>query len=256
MTAFMLAPYADRVEILSDGAKYTADGIYLGSTCKVALSDDVPLAVIGSGVVSEIAALADIIMNAAEATRSVDKTIALLRKALKTIARKPNFDTGMRMAIGAISEKSGPVCFVFSTFSDPASDIAPFTLQEMPRPFAQGAAPTGEDMAGYGHLSISEGLEADAAFLFNCMRRQPLANPAAPGKESGHTIGGHLDFTVVRTEGYETRRLLTWPDVVGEKIDPTRRAQRVAGGERLNAMPVAITADQQFFAIAAGSGTT
>ncbi|WP_165219547.1 hypothetical protein [Affinirhizobium pseudoryzae] len=225
MTAFMLAPYADRVEILSDGAKYTADGIYLGSTYKVALSDDVPLAVVGSGVVSEISALADTIMAAAETTKSVDETIALLRKALKKIARKPNLDTGMRMAIGAISERSGPVCFVFSTFVDPASSVPPFALQEMPRAFAQGAAPTGEDMAGYGHLSISEGLEADAAFLFNCMRRQPLANPAAPGKESGHTIGGHLDFTVVRAESYETRQLLTWPDVVGEKIDPTRASR-------------------------------
>lgn len=224
MTAFILAPYADRVEILSDGAQYTTDGIYLGSRYKVVLSDDVPLAVVGSGVVSEISALADTIMTAAEATRSVDGTISLLRKALKKIAQNPNLDTGMRMAIGAISEKFGPVCFVFSTFADPASDVPPFTLQAMPLAFAQGATPTGEDLVGHGRLSIAEGLEADAPFLFECMRRQPLANPAAPLQEPGHTIGGHLDFTVVRADGYETRRLLTWPDVVGEKIDPARAA--------------------------------
>lgn len=224
MTAFMLAPYRDRVEILSDGPQYTADGIFLGTQYKVVASDVVPLAVVGSGLVSEISALAATIMAATEATRSVDATITLLRKSLKKIARKPNLDTGMRMAIGAISETEGPVCFVFSTFADPASAVPPFELRQMHRAFAQGGAPTGEDMARYGSLSISHGLEHDAAFMFECMRRQKLANPASPGKEPGRTIGGHLDFTVVRNDGYEVRRLLTWPDVVGEKIDPTREA--------------------------------
>lgn len=119
---------------------------------------------------------------------------------------------------------SGARLINYTQVADPASDAPPFTLQAMPRAFAQGAAPTGEDLAGYCRLSIAEGLEADAPFLFECMRRQPLANPAAPLQEPGHTIGGHLDFTVVRADGYETRRLLTWPDVVGEKIDPARAA--------------------------------
>lgn len=45
-------------------------------------------------------------------------------------------------------------------------------------------------------------------------------NPAYPDEEPIYSIGGHVDLTVVRPDGYERRRLKTWPDVVGECISP------------------------------------
>ncbi|MDI5926465.1 hypothetical protein QBK93_17450 [Rhizobium leguminosarum] len=220
MTAFLLCPYPDRVEILSDGAAYKPDGTLIGASYKVTTSDVVPLAIVGSGTISETSLLAIMILAAAEATGSVDDTISLLAHSLNAVRPRSIGGTGLRMAIGAISETRGPVCFVFSTFSDPASGVPAFTLQDMPRAFAQGAAPTGEDLAAYGPVSIGNGLEKDAAFLFGSMRCQKMINPAAPDREPFHSVGAHVDLTVIRADGYEKRRLLTWPDVIGEKINP------------------------------------
>lgn len=220
MTAFILCPYADRVEILSDGAAYSPDGVFLGSHCKVVASDVVPLAVVGSGTISETSLLADMILSAADATRSADETLSLLAGSLDAVRARATGGTGMRMAIGAISETRGPVCYVFSTFTDTASNVPAFTLQEMRRCFAQGAAPTGADLAEYGPISIGDGLEKDAVFILDCMRRQKMTNPSDPDREPFYSVGGHIDLTVVRADGYEQRTLHTWPDVVGEKIDP------------------------------------
>lgn len=220
MTAFIIGPYSDRVEILSDGAHYTPDGIVLGTAYKVYASDIVPLAVVGSGAVSDIALMADTILAAAAATGSVDAALKLLAGALSGIGESPNLDTGLRIAIGAISEAEGPICYVFSTFADPGSAIGAFELRRMPRVFAQGAAPTGADFASYGALSLESGLERDAVFMFDAMRRQTMTNPANPHREPLHTVGGHIDLTVIRADGITTKRLHTWPDVVGEKITP------------------------------------
>jgi len=221
VTAFIVAPHVDRVEILSDGAQYTPDGVFLGSAEKVITSDVIPLAVVGSGAVAEITALAAVIMRAAEATGSVDDTLEILAGSLADTGKEATLDTGLRMAIGAISETRGPVCFMFSTFADPAGTTRPFELQRMTRCFAQGAAPTGIDLVAYGPLSIDEGLEKDAVFLMESMRRQKMVNPASPDGEPRHSVGGHVDLTVVRADGYERRRLHEWPeDVVGQKIEP------------------------------------
>jgi len=222
MTAFILCPYADRVEILSDGAAYSPDGVFLGSHCKVVASDVVPLAVVGSGTISETSLLADMILTTADATGSVDDALALLAGSLEAVRATATGGIGLRMAIGAISETRGPVCYVFSTFTDTASNVPAFTLQEMRRCFAQGSAPTGEDLVAYGPLSIGDGLEKDAVFMLSSMRRQRMTNPAAPDCEPFYSVGGHIDMTVIRADGYEQRVLHTWPDVVGEKIDPFR----------------------------------
>lgn len=220
MTAFIIGPYADRVEILSDGANYTPDGVVLGTCYKVYSSDILPLAVVGSGAVSEIALMAGMILMAADATGSVDGALALLAGALSEIGESPNLDTGLRIAIGAISESNGPVCYVFSTFNEPGSAVGAFNLRRMSRVFAQGCPPTGEDLVSYGRMSIEHGLERDAVFMLDAMRRQKMVNPAAPHREPIHSVGGHVDLTVVRADGITSKRLHEWPDVIGQPIDP------------------------------------
>jgi hypothetical protein len=220
MTAFVVGPYRDRVEILSDGAEYTPDGIVLGTAYKVHPSEALPLAVVGSGAVAEIKLMADMILAAADATGSVDAALKLLAGALSEIGESPNLDTGLRIAIGAISESDGPVCYVFSTFDDPGSSVGAFELCRMPRVFAQGAAPTGADFAAYGALSIEHGLEKDAVFMMDAMRRQKMVNPAASHREPIHSVGGHIDLTVISAKGITSACLHTWPDVIGQPITP------------------------------------
>ena len=220
MTAFVVAPYVDRVEILSDGAIYSPGGILVGTANKVITSGVVPMAIIGSGATAEIAALSEAILSAAAKTRSVDATLKILAGALSEIGKAPNFDTGLRIAIAGISESEGPVAYVLSTFEDASSSLAALELVRMRRVFAQGAAPTGEDLVAYGPVSIIDGLERDAVFFLESMRKQKMTNPADPDREPFYSVGSHIDLTIIRADGYEQRMLHAWPDQVGEKIDP------------------------------------
>jgi len=225
MTGFILKPFRDRVEVASDGAVYRTDGTVIGTQCKARLSDCLPLAVLGSGPVWLIDQLSDLIFRAARATQSVDETLRLIEGTLLKVGATSGFDTAVRMAIGTISETRGPTTFVFSTFEEEGGP-APLQLHEMPTGFGQGELPSGEDMLAMGLTGRS--LEADAPHLFEFMRRRKRVNPTRPSAPPIFSIGGHLDLTVIRLEGYEQRVLKQWPDVIGEKIDPFKEEPAAA----------------------------
>ncbi|MBY5614201.1 hypothetical protein [Rhizobium leguminosarum] len=213
-----MKPFFDRVEILSDGANYLPDGTVVGFRVKVMTSPIVPLAVVGSGSVPVIDAITDMTFLAAKATGSVDDALAILAKSLATI-KAEGFagDSPARLAIGAISGTRGPITLFFSTFEDDAA--APFKLHDRPFGFGQGEYPPAEEMAAAG-WSHRAPLAEYGAFLFEYMRGRKRPDPAYPGSVPIYSIGGHLDLTIVRSDGYEHRRLLTWPDVIGERINP------------------------------------
>lgn len=220
MTAFILKPYHDRVEILTDGATYTPDGVLLSTSYKVHLSPSLPLAIVGSGAVAEINPAADAILAAAEATGSVDATLRLLSGALAPIASSPNRDCGFRIAIAAISEADGPVCLHFSSFDE--GDVQAFELVYAPTGFGQGSLPSEETMAAnMAQLKgTKDGLAADGPWLLEQMRQTKNRSPAFANRDPIYSVGGHVDLTILRADDYEHHRLVTWPDVVGRKIEP------------------------------------
>jgi len=72
-------------------------------------------------------------------------------------------------------------------------------------------------------------LEREGANLMEAMRRRPAA--ALPGEVfdgDQYLIGGQVDVTRVDMWGARTRTVRTWPDVVGEKIDPFREMATAA----------------------------
>jgi len=225
MTGFIIKPRRDCVEIATDGAVYTPDGVLLGSRYKVRTSDHIPLAIVGSGTVSDTDMVADLILEAAEVTRSVDEAIALLAGSLKTIERsrseRPHPDeTANRIAIATISETHGPTSFVFDTFQEYGSDLPSFELRHKPLGFGQGALPTGEELVAEG-VTLADGLKKHAVFFFEHMRHAAIKSPVGPGITPFCSIGCHVDFTTVSADGYTVERLHIWPDVIGEKIDPS-----------------------------------
>ncbi len=215
MTGFVLKPFRDRVEILSDGASYTSDGVIVDIRHKVKTSDVVPLAVVGSGDVGVIDCISDMILIAAKVAASVDGVLEIIALSLSVIAAKVSAGDGpARVAIAAISETRGTMTLLFDTFGPDA-----FVLQEKPFGFGQGEYPPHEEMLAAG-WSPSASLDEYGTAVFEFMRSRKRPNPAYPDEEPIYSIGGHLDFTVVRPEGYQQRRLLTWPDVVGQPINP------------------------------------
>lgn len=229
MTAFIIKPYFDRVEILTDGANYTPDGVMLYTSYKVHLAHSVPMAIVGSGSVAEIKQATDSILALADATGSVDETLKLLLSALAPIALSPNRDTGFRIGIAAISETDGPISLHFSSFDE--GDVPAFQLVYAPNGFGQGSMPTTETLIeNIGILKgTKEGLAADGPWLFAQMRQSKNINPAHPDSEPIYSVGGHLDHTILWVDKYEQNRLITWPDKVGEKIQPELKRNLMEG---------------------------
>lgn len=236
MTAFVLKPYHNRVEILTDGAYYSPDGVLLSTAYKVHLAHEAPLAIVGSGSVVEIKQAADVILALADATGSVDETLKSLSNALAPVATSPSRDAGFRIGIAAISETAGPICLHFSSFDEGAASA--FELVYAPTGFGQGSMPdAGTMVANLAHLQgTKDGLAADGPWLFEQMRRKKNVNPAYPDKEPIYNVGGHLDLTIVRKDVYEHQRLVTWPDVVGQKIEPV--ANCVGHGAAVTCLPL------------------
>lgn len=221
MTGFMIKPRHDRVEIATDGAVYDGDGVLLDTTYKVRVADNLPLAVVGSGTVAHIDLVADAILAATAAAGSVDATIEILAVSLQAIAADAAFDSPVRIVIAAISESHGPTCWVFDTFEE---DGPAFELREAPFGIGQGELPPAKDMLERG-IETGDSLEKHAVWFFDFMRSRKRVSPVSPEKGPIYNIGGHVDFTVLRADGVETKRLHTWDDdVVGQKIEPERAA--------------------------------
>jgi len=216
MTGFMIKPRHDRVEIATDGAVYDGAGVLLDTKYKVRLADGLPLAVVGSGTVAHIDMVADAILAAAAATGSVDATIEILSVSLQAIATDAAFDSPVRIVIAAISESHGPTCWVFDTFEE---DGPAFELRGAPFGIGQGELPPAEELLARG-IETGDSLEKHAVWFFDFMRSRKRVSPVSPEKGPIYNIGGHVDFTVLRADGVETKRLHTWPDVVGQKIEP------------------------------------
>lgn len=228
MTGFIIKPRRDRVEIATDGAVYDANGVLLDTAYKVRVADNLPLAIVGSGTVAHIAVMADAILAAAAATGSVDATIEILAVSLQASAADAAFDSPVRIVIAAISESRGPTCWLFDTYD---ADGPAFELREAPFGIGQGALPPAEELLARG-IETADSLEKHAAWFFEYMRGRRRVSPVSPEKGPIYNIGGHVDFTVLRADGVETRRLRTWDeDVVGHKIEPSPKPRITEDGD-------------------------
>jgi hypothetical protein len=104
--------------------------------------------------------------------------------------------------------------------------VEPWVIHKMGPEFGGGPDITLDDIpsAGIPIESLSAGLEERGADLMEIMRKRKAGNPANALLPDVYGIGGHVDLTVVRTDGVTTKRLRTWPDVLGEKIEPFRES--------------------------------
>lgn len=225
MTAFMLKPFEDRVEILSDGAFYNDEGVLTHIGYKVLRVPFVPMAIVGSGAVHFVRDMVRPIVKLAMKYRSADAAIDILAEGLAEMSPDTLAQTPVNIAIAAISESLGPSCFVFSTLASTSSPIPALELWHMPTGVGQGPSveadlkPAMAD-AGLTENDVETGLETTGILAFNLMRQKKAPNPADLTKPHVHGIGGQLDLTVLRAGGCERRTLLTWPDVIGQTINP------------------------------------
>lgn len=220
MSAFYALAHDDRIEMLTDGAVYEDDGTLTAIRRKVWYSDKLPMAITGRGASKAVELMAMAVLLP-DVYGSVDKVIdgipALLDKMAEKTAGAASGARMIEMVIAAISETRGPVLLYAANTNAYGLDwLEPFKLYDVGHEWGGG---TPADISG---IDISDGLRGCGAELFERMRRIPGPSAERPDLPDVYGIGGHVDLTTVRASGVTVERLRTWPDEIGERIDPFR----------------------------------
>ncbi|WP_242221210.1 hypothetical protein [Shinella zoogloeoides] len=212
MSAFYALAYSDRIELLTDGAIYSDDGTLVDIRMKVHLSEDVPLVITGRGS-SAVVDLFAAGMIALSGCGNVDHALQEIDAMLQRRADQGAPEEA-EWLLASISETRGPMLLYAATADLYGYGLEPWRLHDVGKEWGGGPA------VDCGDIDASCGLRDCGAELFERMRQVSAPNPAKPDLPPIHGIGGHVDLTTVLADGCTVERLHTWPDTVGEKIDP------------------------------------
>lgn len=211
MSAFLSFPYADRVEMLTDGATCLPSGRLIAKTTKVKASERLPMAITGRGRHVELEQMIDWILSL---PGTVDEVLGAVAWALQN----GHFGEGAfpyEVIIGAISERDGPNHYFFRSEGveeSPIGPIKPFTLYAWgDQPLVGGCEVTAADLGDLRPDAAANGLKAIAVPLFDAMRRK--SRWTVPGvNQEAYWIGAHIDHAVIRPDGVTIERIHEWPD--------------------------------------------
>ena len=253
MSFAYLQPHNDRIQMLVDGAYYSEDGILQKIGDKAYISEDVPMAVITVGHADAGHKIAETLIGLS-GCGSFDFAMVLANKVVNGLNRVDWPEHGhVVIFIAGWSETKGPEQYVFTTKS-PGNGIEALTLYAAPEGFGNGIPLSPEEMAAIGltHEQMGnpspEFFEEKAVAWVEAMRAKPGANYTRPSLPPIRGIGGHLDLITITAEGVSKRRLKTWQDRIGQKIDPdaepvvvplTRQQRRAQEREAAKARAVA-----------------
>lgn len=221
MSAYLAVNYGDRIELLTDGAVYTEDGTLIATREKVVRIASIPCAITARGAMEPLDAIGLYLEMVGAITGSFDATMVQIDSLITKMKDQggPSFE----MVICGISETDGPVIAYFCT-AKAYPQFEPFTLYRIyDAELCAGAAldsPAEMAAAGITADSVKDGLATKGADIMELMRGRAGPNPLKPDLPPLYGIGGHVDHTVIRADGVTTTRLRTWPDRVGEKINP------------------------------------
>lgn len=221
MSAFLAVNYGDRIELLTDGAVYTEDGTLVAIREKVVRLASIPAAITARGALGPLDAIGLYLEMVGAIEGSFDAAMVHLGSLLGKM--KEQGAPACELVICGVSESDGPViAYVCTAAAYPGFE--PFKLYRIEQPDFCGGAPLDFvaelPAAGVTAESVRDGLAAKGADIFELMRRKAGPNPLRPDQPPLFGIGGHVDLTVISEVAVTTTRLRTWPDVVGEKIDP------------------------------------
>lgn len=221
MTAISAARQADRVHILSDGAAYDLDGAMSATMLKVIELPNASAAIAMSGqFVFRQSLISPLLKRCVVDYESFDAMIAELE-----LICSPFSETGF--IVGGISETRGPS--IWYRNRDGSSfdylDGEQWSYGHMPIPSPQ-------TMIELGYRSPATAAEFDPArhgvTMMEGCRRTPFELHGTG--LTLNAVGAFVAHTEISDEGVTTRIIHTWPDPIGEPIDPTRSAARPEAG--------------------------
>lgn len=214
MSALLATLYPDRVEMAADGGVFDQFATVLRSKPKLVVSPSLPVVVSGCGGDEQIEAMAAATI-AATASGTVDDAMALLGQVLpnhREIASPIPFE----IVIACWSETKGPQLWRLRSF-DPELPLPQLT-PEWRSTVALGPALSVDEIRAAGY--DPNDFRKTALGLMKAMRRKPC-KPAFYGEiTAGHYVACHVDHAVISAAGVSIERVHTWPDVIGQPINP------------------------------------
>lgn len=221
MSAYLSHVYTDRIEILTDGAVYDEAGVILGFQEKIYRFRNAPAALTVRGAGESMIVIGQTLdMMAALSGGGFDAVLGFIPQMLEKLKEK-GVPADFEMLIAGVSETEGPMHVYFTTASY-VEGVEACKLYRMGDFLGAGIAVPAEEQnaAGISQTALRDAFAESGTAYMELMRRHKGPNPIRPDLPEIHGIGGHVDLTVVRADGVTTRRLRTWPDVIGEKINP------------------------------------
>lgn len=231
MSGFISAQSGSEVCLLTDGAGYDNDGVIRSLGRKVTVGKVAKIAVTtrGNALIGEkhqrrLCDTADVI--------GVDGAIACFRAALPELASDPRHGglDFLHWHIAAWSETMGLVRFSAHNLPMPFSDGEEplhLTLVEPGKSYTAATNANAQTLiecgvtSRMGGESFSDFLERSGAAIMEAQRRTPAKLlEGQHSAEPQYLIGGQCDLTIVTQHGVSMKTLKTWPDKIGDKIDP------------------------------------
>jgi hypothetical protein len=242
MSVFLSMVGGDAVRIVTDGASYDQAGRLVAISEKVWRSPHMPLAVTGRGNPDNVRRIAEAVVHVSGLVppSQVPGALFALVDMLGRASRAPGTNVQhVECLVATWTEEWGPRHVFFSSHARHAG-VKPFTLTELDNLAGIGLHPSREDFEAAGvtaHAFEAAGdaaLEIHGAAIMEAFRRKPaLVAMEAERPVPGTVVGGHCQLTTVGRKGASTVTLCTWPDRIGEPVDPLSGyvlADRAAGG--------------------------
>lgn len=231
MSAFMSVQRPGEICMLTDGAAYTKEGIIVRLARKVTIGKCYPIAITTRGNANVGEKHQQRFCDAAD-RYGFDFALGCFADALPEMGSTPDYDgfdflhwhiIGYSETEGLVRYSAHNMPFAFSDGEEPMklhkvpadknyiamNNASPATLAEC------GVLPMAADER------LSTYMERMGGNLMEAQRRTPA--PALPNDEyfePQYLIGGQCDLTIVTEDGVDVKTLRTWPDKVGEKIEP------------------------------------
>ncbi|MBO6725546.1 MAG: hypothetical protein JJ911_07800 [Rhizobiaceae bacterium] len=192
-----------------------------GIAAKAVKANNVPLLMTARGENRFFATFALELLRTAAATGSVDQALEAFGTYLSEQADVAHqFGIPFDILIAGWSESRGP--FHVHTCEPRAAQALgcePWILREIPE-FWSGGNFDDEEFyeAGFFVDMFDDRLDYYGAKLMDAFRKKPFFRDGS--NVPLHGIGGQLVKSVVKADGVDQRVIGTWPDYLGEKIDP------------------------------------
>jgi hypothetical protein len=232
MTGIVIIPTPEASVIISDGACTNTKGILLSYASKVVLLPECSCVIAQRGA----ACIAQAVNFKLGGMQSLDELLASIENAARITHAEYiehyKHETPWSMWITGWSDKEQRIVIhclrsrtreIQNLESGKPESFAPFTLTPMPHGIVMAPNPTEAAKREFGAEldKVKDAVELGVRLVCAARFSQPREDESSDGDGAG-AIGCFIQSTIVGRGFVNSEIIHRWPDVIGERVDPSR----------------------------------